>query len=118
MIEPSTAITWGGVVAACFLFGIFWKVVSYGRGHVADAVDKQEARFRDALEAQQRQAREAQEVIHKRIDRANDDTKQIRSEYVRREDLDRHLQNIDQKLDGLGVRLDDLKEYMRGRPSP
>ena len=116
MIENSTAITWGGVVAIAALFGVFWRVVSYVRNHVTDAIDRQEARFKEALGAQHLQLREALDVIHKRIDRANEEAKQIRSEYVRREDLDRHLKTIDKKLDGLGVRFDDLREYLRGRP--
>lgn len=103
-MDPSTAITVGGVALALMIGTAVFRAVGWIRDLVSKTSEAQEKRYNEALEA-----------LGKRIDRSNDETKEIRENYVRHVDLDRHFMTFEEKLDGFGSRLDDVMKFLTSR---
>lgn len=61
---------------------------------------------------------------HARIDRLDDEVKEVRREYVRRDDLSGHMSSFEKKMDAVGanldrisVRFDSLQQALIQRPN-
>ncbi len=99
MFEPTTTVTVGWILQFATLAAILWKGASWVRGLVDESAKEIRAELKEKAV-----------LLHKRVDRSNEETHGIRKEYVLRVDFDRHIQSVEKRFDGFDRKLDAVSE--------